>query len=180
MEIVNRPLDQLKPFAKNPKKHPEKQISYLIKSMREFGYTAPILITADNMIIAGHARYEAAKQIGLAEVPTILIDLPYNKAVAYVIADNQLAKLAEDDEELLRELLEEVTQIPDFDIEAIGFDLDEVDLFLDGEPKEEVTDLSEMCEEKYEVIITCTSENEQESLYNKFVSEGLKCRVLTL
>lgn len=132
MEIVNRPLDQLKPFAKNPKKHPEKQISYLIKSMREFGYTAPILITADNMIIAGHARYEAAKQIGLAEVPTILIDLPYNKAVAYVIADNQLAKLAEDDEVLLRELLEEVTHIPDFDIEAVGFDTDEVDLFLDN------------------------------------------------
>lgn len=136
MEIQLLPLDQLKPFAKNPNKHPDKQINSLKKSMREFGFTSPILLSQDNMVIAGHARLQAATELGLAEVPTIFIDLPYEKAVAYVIADNQLARLAETDTELMMELLEGVLQIPDFDIEAIGFDLDEVNGLLDVEPLE--------------------------------------------
>lgn len=132
MEIKLLPLDQLKLFAKNPNKHPDKQINFLKKSMREFGFTSPILLSQDNMVIAGHARLQAATELGLNEVPTIFIDLPYEKAVAYVIADNQLARLAEVDTELMRELLEGALQIPDFDIEAVGFDLDEVNGFLDA------------------------------------------------
>lgn len=141
MEIKLLPLDQLKPFAKNPNKHPDKQINSLKKSMREFGFTSPILLSQDNMVIAGHARLQAATELGLAEVPTIFIDLPYEKAVAYVIADNQLARLAEVDTELMRDLLEGVLQIPDFDIEAIGFDLDEVNGLLDVEPLEVKEDI---------------------------------------
>lgn len=136
MEIKLLPLDQLKPFAKNPNKHPDKQINSLKKSMREFGFTSPILLSQDNMVIAGHARLQAATELGLNEVPTIFIDLPYEKAVAYVIADNQLARLAEVDTELMKELFEGVLQIPDFDVEAIGFDLDEVNGLLDVESLE--------------------------------------------
>jgi len=94
--------------------------------MREFGYTNPILINSDNMIIAGHARYQAAQELGLTDVPTILIDLPYEKAVAYVIADNRLAELAEEDTDLMRELLQEVSEIPDFDIESVGFSASDI------------------------------------------------------
>lgn len=147
MEIKLLPLDQLKPFAKNPNKHPDKQINSLKKSMREFGFTSPILLSQDNMVIAGHARLQAATELGLNDVPTIFIDLPYEKAVAYVIADNQLARLAEVDTELMRELLEGVLQIPDFDIEAIGFDLDEVNGLLDVEPLEVREDIFDPDEE---------------------------------
>src|SRR5659263_75655 len=147
MEIKLLPLDQLRPFAKNPNKHPGRQIAALIKSMREFGFTSPILLSQDNMVIAGHARLQAATELGLTEVPTIFIDLPYEKAVAYVIADNQLARLAEVDTELMRDLLEGVLQIPDFDIEAIGFDLDEVNGLLDVEPLEGHEDIFDPDEE---------------------------------
>lgn len=146
MEIQNKPIDELKPFKKNPKKHPEKQINMLKKSMQEFGWTNPILISQGNMIIAGHARYQAAQELGFTEVPTIFIDLPYERAVAYVLADNRLAELAEDDEELMLELLDEVTQIPDFDIESIGFDDSEIDELLDN-----VAGSGEVVEDDYEV-----------------------------
>lgn len=98
--------------------------------MREFGFTSPILISQNNMVIAGHARLKAAQEIGLSEVPTIFIDLPYEKAVAYVIADNQLAKLAEEDRDLLGGLLEGALGIPDFDIEAVGFSSEDIDSLL--------------------------------------------------
>ena len=141
MEIIYKSPSELKPFQKNPYNHSEKQLTMLKKSMREFGFTSPILISQDNMVIAGHARLKAAQEIGLSEVPTIFIDLPYEKAVAYVIADNQLAKLAEEDRDLLGELLQGINDIPDFDIEAVGFSSDDIDSLLkSGEPVEVVED----------------------------------------
>lgn len=141
MEIIYKSPSELKPFQKNPYNHPEKQLTMLKKSMREFGFTSPILVSQDNMVIAGHARLKAAQEIGLSEVPTIFIDLPYEKAVAYVIADNQLAKLAEEDRDLLGELLEGALSIPDFDIEAVGFSSEDIDTLLkSGDPVEVVED----------------------------------------
>ena len=141
MEIIYKSPSELKPFQKNPYNHPEKQLTMLKKSMREFGFTSPILVSQDNMVIAGHARLKAAQEIGLSEVPTIFIDLPYEKAVAYVIADNQLAKLAEEDRDLLGELLEGALSIPDFDIEAVGFSSEDIDTLLgSGEVGEVVED----------------------------------------
>ncbi len=141
MEIIYKSPSELKPFQKNPYNHSEKQLTMLKKSMREFGFTSPILISQDNMVIAGHARLKAAQEIGLSKVPTIFIDLPYEKAVAYVIADNQLAKLAEEDRDLLGELLQGINDIPDFDIEAVGFSSEDIDTLLkSGEPVEVVED----------------------------------------
>ena len=140
MEIIYKSPSELKPFQKNPYNHPEKQLTMLKKSMREFGFTSPVLISQDNMVIAGHARLKAAQEIGLSEVPTIFIDLPYEKAVAYVIADNQLAKLAEEDRDLLGELLQGINDIPDFDIEAVGFSSVDLDSILGSEPGEVVED----------------------------------------
>jgi hypothetical protein len=141
LEIIYKSPSELKPFQKNPYNHPEKQLTMLKKSMREFGFTSPVLISQDNMVIAGHARLKAAQEIGLSEVPTIFIDLPYEKAVAYVIADNQLAKLAEEDRDLLGELLQGINDIPDFDIEAVGFSSEDIDTLLkSGEPVEVVED----------------------------------------
>jgi DNA modification methylase len=141
LEIIYKSPSELKPFQKNPYNHSEKQLTMLKKSMREFGFTSPILISQDNMVIAGHARLKAAQEIGLSKVPTIFIDLPYEKAVAYVIADNQLAKLAEEDRDLLGELLQGINDIPDFDIEAVGFSSEDIDTLLkSGEPVEVVED----------------------------------------
>lgn len=127
MHVSNIPIDELKPFVKNPKKHPEKQIKFLKKSFKEFGWTNPILVAQDNMIVAGHGRWEAAKQAGFTEVPVIKLDMPYEKAVAYVVADNHLAELAETDNEQLAELLQDISQIEDFDIEATGYEMEDID-----------------------------------------------------
>ena len=141
MKIEMKQIDDLKPFKKNPKKHPEHQLEMLKKSMGEFGWTNPILIAQDNMIIAGHARHEVAKQLGLGEVPTIFIDLPYEKAVAYVVADNRLAELADQDDSLLSELLKEVAELPDFDMEAVGFSEEAFDELLESiQPATEITE----------------------------------------
>lgn len=141
MHVSNIPIDELKPFVKNPKKHPEKQIKFLQKSFKEFGWTNPILVAQDNMIVAGHGRWEAAKQAGFSEVPVIKLDMPYEKAVAYVVADNHLAELAETDTEQLAELLQEISQIEDFDIEATGFEMDDIDDMINElHPREIIED----------------------------------------
>jgi DNA modification methylase len=126
MKIETVEIDKLKPFERNPKKHPESQLKKLEKSISEFGWTNPILATTDNMVVAGHARLEAAKRLNIGQVPVIYLDLPYEKAIAYVIADNRLAELAETDTAQLSELLGELSALPDFDIELTGFDVDEV------------------------------------------------------
>ncbi|MBP2030335.1 DNA modification methylase [Methanohalophilus levihalophilus] len=132
MQVITIPVGELKPFADNPKRHPENQMLALKKSLSEFGWTNPILVTADKMVVAGHARLQAALELGFTEVPVITLDLPYEKAVAYVIADNRLAELAETDTETLAKLLQEIAEIPDFDFEAIGYTLDDVDGLLES------------------------------------------------
>ncbi len=130
MKVTQTDIDSLKPFGQNPKVHPKKQIQMIKKSIKEFGWTNPILISQNNLIIAGHARLEAAKQLGYKKVPTIFIDLPYKKAIAYVIADNKLAEIADTDEGVLQELMEQL-DFDELDIEAIGFTEDELDDMLD-------------------------------------------------
>lgn len=126
MIIETVEIDKLKPFERNPKNHPESQLKKLEHSISEFGWTNPILATKDGMVVAGHARLEAAKRLNIGNVPVIYLDMPYEKAIAYVIADNRLAELAETDTAQLSELLGELSAIPDFDIELTGFDIDEV------------------------------------------------------
>jgi hypothetical protein len=130
MQVSYISIGELKPFAKNPKQHSENQLKMLKKSMKEFGWTNPILIADDNMVVAGHARLQAATELNFTEVPVIALDMPYEKAVAYVIADNRLAELAETNDILMSELLQSVIDIPDFDFEATGYTSDDLDELL--------------------------------------------------
>lgn len=132
MELIYRKTEELKPFVKNPYIHSEKQLRMLEKSIKEFGFLDPIETCQDNMIVAGHARLIAAKNLGIEIVPTIYYDMSYEKAVAYCIANNQIAKHAEEDRDILGELLSDISEIPDFDIEALGFDPDEFDSLLNN------------------------------------------------
>lgn len=131
-EIKYVPIDKLKPFEKNPKRHPKKQIFAIAESMKKFGFTNPVLISEDNLILAGHARIEAAKLLKINEVPTIKLDMPYMDAVAYIIADNKLAELAEDNIENLKDLLTDIVKIPDFEAQTIGFTDNEIEKLLEN------------------------------------------------
>jgi len=120
--IEQLPVDTLVPYEKNSRTHSDQQINQIVKSIKEFGFTNPILIDKDNGIIAGHARAMAAKKLGMASVPCLrLSSLSKAQARAYVIADNKIALNAGWEIENLRVELEDLKNI-DFPLELSGFD----------------------------------------------------------
>lgn len=133
------PLD-LKPWAKNARTHSKKQLKQIAESIRTFGFTNPVLIDAENTILAGHGRVEAAKLIGKTEVPCVRLEhmTPAQKR-AYVLADNKLALNAGWDDELLAEELRGLLEI-DFDVEVTGFAISEIDNLVEGLIPEEPGD----------------------------------------
>ncbi len=91
LKIVYRPAGDLTPYVGNARTHSDKQIVQIAASIRKFGFTNPVLIDDHGEIVAGHGRVAAAKQLGLAEVPTIVLGhLTAAERRAYVIADNRL------------------------------------------------------------------------------------------
>ena len=120
------PLERLVPYERNARTHSEAQIAQIRASIEEFGFTAPILVDGRDGILAGHGRLAAAKELGLAEVPVVVLDhLSEAQKRAYVLADNKLALNAGWDEELLRMELQEL-QLEDFDLSLLGWSEDEL------------------------------------------------------
>jgi len=126
LAVKYRPIGALLPHARNARTHSEAQIAQIAASIREFGWTNPILVDGANGVIAGHGRLLAAKALGLAEVPVIeLAGMTEAQKRAYVIADNKLALNAGWSEELLRLELGELKELG-ADLGLIGFDGDEL------------------------------------------------------
>ena len=120
------PIDRLVPYPRNSRTHSEAQIAQIAASITEFGWTNPILLGPDGVVIAGHARIAAARLLGLTEVPVIVLGhLTEAQRRALVIADNQLALNAGWDEELLCAELSAL-QEEDFDVSLIGFEAEEL------------------------------------------------------
>ena len=134
LKVRYQDVAALKPYAGNARTHSDKQITQIAASIRKFGFNNPVLVDADNRIIAGHGRVEAAKRLGLTSVPTIRLDhMSDAERRAYVIADNRLAELAGWDQEILKIELQGLAALDlDFDVEITGFDTAELDLLLDG------------------------------------------------
>lgn len=102
MKIVKKKVSDLIPYVNNARTHSEEQINQIAASIKEFGFTNPVLIDKDNGIIAGHGRCMAAKKLGMEEVPTICLDyLTDTQRKAYILADNRLAEKAGWNEELV-------------------------------------------------------------------------------
>jgi hypothetical protein len=115
------PVDRLVPYERNARTHSPEQLAQIAASIVEFGFTNPILVASDAGIIAGHGRLEAAKQLGLAEVPVVVLDhLTPAQRRAYVIADNQLALISGWDDELLKNELAELGEL-EFDLTLLGW-----------------------------------------------------------
>jgi hypothetical protein len=138
LRIEERSVDLLKAFPRNARVHSKKQIHQIAASIREFGFTNPILIDQADVIIAGHGRVEAARSLGLRSVPTIRIEhLSDAQKRAYVIADNKLALNAGWDREILAIELQHLSGLDlEFDIEITGFETAEIDLLADGPGKQ--------------------------------------------
>lgn len=136
LSVRYRAIGALKPIETNPRTHSKRQIRQIARSIEEFGFVNPVLIDADDRIIAGHGRVEAARMVGITEVPTVRIEhLSPAQLRAYVIADNRLAERAGWDKDLLALELGTISDFDiDFDLSLTGFDLAEIDLLLDPAP----------------------------------------------
>ena len=122
MKIEKVKTDVLIPYVRNARTHSDEQVAQICGSIKEFGFTNPVLIDSDKVIIAGHGRVMAAQRMGLSEVPCITLDyLTEAQKKAYIIADNQLALNAGWNEELLALEIEELNDL-DFNLDLLGFD----------------------------------------------------------
>jgi ParB-like chromosome segregation protein Spo0J len=140
LTIAWRPLGGLIPYARNPRNHSDAQVAQIAGSIKEFGWTNPVLVDGANGIVAGHGRVLAARKLGLDRVPVIeLAHMSEAQKRAYILADNQLAANAGWDEELLRLELADLSELG-FDLGLVGFGPGELERLLAGDGR---TGLSE-------------------------------------
>lgn len=175
MDIKEIKLSELKPYEKNPRKNDE-AVKYVAASIKEFGFKVPIVIDKDNVIVAGHTRYKAAKQLKIKKVPCIIAsDLTEEQIKAYRLADNKVAEKAEWDSGLLNI---ELDSLIDFDMELFGFDKEE------EKEKEEVVnpelEFTEVLEEENNYIVLFFDNSidwlQAESLFELKKVKGLSTR----
>lgn len=141
-QIERIPIAALKPWPRNPRTHSKKQIAQIAASIQEFGFTNPVLIDDDRVILAGHGRVLAAQSLGWTDAPCLrLSQLSPAQKRAYVIADNKLALNAGWDEELLAEEFKALLlETPELDIGITGFTAAEIDRAIEGIAIEEPSD----------------------------------------
>jgi ParB-like chromosome segregation protein Spo0J len=177
MKIQEIEIEKLIPYARNSRTHSDEQVAQIAASIKEFGWTNPILVDDESGIIAGHGRLAAARKLGLKKIPVIeLSHLSPTQKKALIIADNKLALNANWDKDMLALEFEELN-IEGFDLELLGFDKIELGKLFDEEEKELK---EESYNEVFNVIVECKNEEEQEKIFNRLNTEGYKCRVQSL
>ena len=177
--VERRKVADLIPYARNSRTHSAEQVAQIAASIKEWGWTVPVLIEPDGGIIAGHGRIMAAQKLGIDEVPCMVAEgWSEGQKRAYIIADNKLALNAVWDMDALKIEFQEIDDLG-FNLELTGFDVAEMTaLFDDPAEPEEPKDLSEQAE-RFEVIIECSDEGEQERAYNHAQAGGFECRIST-
>lgn len=158
LKITYRPVDDLIPYARNARVHSERQINQIAASIREFGFTVPVLLDGENGIIAGHGRVEAARKLAMDSVPCIDLEhLSETQKRAYILADNKLALNAGWDDELLGIELDSLAEAG-FDSELSGFSFAEIE-GLKGAWEPDWEKVNEVKEDlpamRAKVVVTC-------------------------
>ena len=128
IELLN--IEALIPYARNSRTHSDEQVAQIAASIREFGFTNPVLVDKENSIIAGHGRVMAARKLGIPDVPCIRLEhLTETQKRAYIIADNKLALNSGWDDEMLKVEFAQLTE-DGFDLDLIGFSVEELDALM--------------------------------------------------
>lgn len=169
-------VEDLIPYALNSRTHSDAQIAQIAASIREFGFTNPILIDENNNLIAGHGRLLAARKAKMKQVPAVVVTgLDDRKRRALVIADNKLALNSGWD---MDSLLVEMQDLGSDFGELMGFSEKELlDMFKTDEdqlPQEQELKAT------FEVAVECSDESEQETVFNLLSERGYTCRILTM
>lgn len=133
LNIVYKPIKELKPYKKNAKKHSKEQVEQIANSIKEFGFTQPVIIDKNNSVVAGHGRILGAKKAGLKQVPTVCLeDLTEEQIKAYRLADNKLNE-SEWDKKTLKQELDELYNVMDMSDFGFGVLIEDIDLPQEGE-----------------------------------------------
>ena len=180
-KVERRKVSDLLPYARNSRTHSDAQVAQIAASIREWGWTMPILVDEAGNVIAGHGRIMAAQKLGIQDVPCMTASgWSEAKRRAYVIADNKLALNAGWDNEMLAVEFSDLKEMG-FDLELTGFEAAEIDALLDDDSSEDDTlpDQKEL-HATFEVAVECKDETEQETVFNILTKEGYKCRILTI
>ena len=130
MNIERRPIAEIRPYWRNPRKN-DAAVHSLIRSIQDYGYLQPIVVDKNNVIIVGHTRYKALQILEVEEVPVVVADLPTEKAKEYRVVDNASGEIAEWDWE---KLLPEMREFSDTDRVQIHFPALDLDSLLDDSP----------------------------------------------
>ena len=133
LNIVYRQIKDLKPYKKNAKKHNKEQVEWIANSIKEFGFTQPVIVDKNNSVVAGHGRILGAKKAGLKSVPTVCLeDLTEEQIKAYRLVDNKLNE-SEWDKKTLKQELDELYSIFDMGDFGFGVLIEDIDLPQEGE-----------------------------------------------
>jgi ParB family chromosome partitioning protein len=175
------PIDAVHPWAKNPRKN-DKVVPKLVKSIKRFGFGAPILARkADGEIIAGHTRYKAALKLGLRQIPVRFLDLDPTEAHVLALADNRIGEEADWDQEQQRDVLSELREDGIDLLDGTGFSDKDIAKLLDPDGlggEDGAGDESDELGERFQVIVDCDDERAQAMLIEKLQSEGFKVKAM--
>ncbi len=131
--VTYRRVADLQPNPKNPRLHQPQQIRQLKQSIDNFGFNIPIVVDECDRVICGHGRVQAARELGIPNVPTIEVShLTESQKIAFAIADNKLSELSQFDQRLLADQFRALSLDVEFDLETTGFQVAEIDIILDG------------------------------------------------
>ena len=160
MEVVQASLESVIPYANNPRNNVS-AVDHVAASIQEFGFRQPIVVDQDMVILVGHTRLEAARQLGLESVPIhIATGLTDSQKRAYRIADNRVAQDSSWDQDLLKIELEDL-ELEGYDLEQTGFTLPELDMLMMDKEEEEDEDPS-LLEDSYTIQYNIIFNDEQE------------------
>jgi ParB family chromosome partitioning protein len=176
--LQNVPLADIKPYEKNYQKH-DANLEHIKNSIKDFDFDVPIVVDMNNVIVKGHGRYEALKELGKDTVPLVAVNMALDtekKSSAARIADNESSKAAVVDNELLNFELDLIGE--EFDLGDYGLDLGNFDLEV-GSTNEE-NDLSEKLNQRLVLEIEFESEIQLKSIYDEMTKKGYTCKILTL
>lgn len=157
--IKEMETSQLKPYKNNSRIHDEKQVEQISASIEKFGFTQPILIDENNIVLAGHGRLMAAQKLGLQSVPVIVLDnLSDAQKKAYVIADNKIGQNSKWNNEVLRIEIEDIAK-DGFDVDVLAFNDKELSKLFDQFTDVKIEDFADDVPENPKIIIECRKED---------------------
>jgi ParB family chromosome partitioning protein len=169
LRIESAALDSLHADSRNARSHDKRNIKTIAASLKRFGQQKPLVVGASNQVIAGNGTLQAAKSLGWKSIEIIRTTLEGAEALAYAIADNRSAELADWDRDILADLLK------DEEIGEVGFTAKEIDKLLrDNDPADDDSDM----QDEFRILITCDDEAQQTELLERLSGEGVECKAL--